>query len=256
MNILNLEELHLSGVYAIVNTHTGYKYIGSTTMTFLKRFQHHYSSLKADKHKNDYLQNSWNKHGESAFEFRVLEICDKSQCLSVEQEYINNGGDLFNINPLASGTPNMSKETIEKRRQTMLKKYSTGELKSTFIGRIPWNKGLKLKDTRHLKVSKTITEKVINSRAVRKIKVRSNLPKIVVKNLEGDILGEWRSAIDLQEESLKNDFILIPYVKSRFKRGRFGFPPYYLESKYINMCANNKLHSYKMLKFEFITAPS
>ena len=197
MNIINLEELHLSGVYAIVNTCNDYKYIGSTTMTFLKRFQHHYSRLNANMHKNRYLQNSWNKYGETAFEFRILETCDKHQCLSMEQLYLNSGDKLFNINPLASGTPNMSKETIEKRRQTMLKKYSTGELKSTFTGKTPWNKGLKMNDTCHLKVPKTVTQNVLKSRVIRKERVRRNLPKIVVKDLNGCTLGEWESAIEI-----------------------------------------------------------
>lgn len=75
------------------------------------------------------------KYGENSFEYDILEICEKDQCLIREQYYLNTilfAQDYidgifdkfkelgYNINLLASGTPNLSKETIEKKVKLFL----------------------------------------------------------------------------------------------------------------------------------------
>lgn len=67
-----------SGVYAIVNTLNGKKYVGSTKC-FKERFAEHRSQLRKGNHKNVHLQNSYNKYGEKYFKFMVLEECEKIQ---------------------------------------------------------------------------------------------------------------------------------------------------------------------------------
>lgn len=254
MKILDLSTLELKGVYSIRNIVNNKQYIGSTTMSFIKRLQHHVNRLKNNKHKNSHLQHAWNKYGEDSFEFKVLEICDKETCLTQEQYYINYYiNNSYNINRNASGTPNMSKEVIEKRRQTMLRKYKNGELdhvRKILSERTPWNKGLKMKNTDCLKVPKTITDKVLTARKNNSEKNRNNAPEVYVYDLENNLLGIWRSSKDLEEDSLKDNFILADKIISRFKKGRYGFPYCYLESKYINMCLNNKKQDYKNLQFK------
>lgn len=132
-----MKNLDKCGVYSIYNKTTNKQYIGSTTMSFQKRFWHHLSRLRKNKHKNSYLQHSWNKYGEKDFEFKILEICTKENCLIKEQEYLDKHNSLFNINPLASGTPNLSKETIEKRTNSIKEHWKTHKKK----GHIAWNKG-------------------------------------------------------------------------------------------------------------------
>lgn len=255
----NSENLHKQGVYYMKNIINNKVYIGSTTMSFLKRLQHHVNQLRNNKHKNQYLQNSWNKYGEENFEFGILEICQKENCLNKEQYYIDiNLENSFNINPLASGTPNMSKETIIKRANTMKMKYAVGEIKSNFHkGHIPWNKGLKLGKTQYLKVPKRKTEKLIKLNQEKSIKYRENAPCINVFTLDNQYLGNWRSSVDIQENSLKNDFLLKQYIKSRFKTEmRRSKPYYYLASNHINNCANGNIKSYKGLIFKYSDAPS
>ena len=53
--ITNDENLKLCGVYQIRNLITGKVYIGSTTESFNKRFNHHKYCLSNNKHKNSYL---------------------------------------------------------------------------------------------------------------------------------------------------------------------------------------------------------
>ena len=67
-----------SGVYAIVNTLNGKKYVGSTKC-FKERFAEHRSQLRKGNHKNVHLQNSYNNYGEKYFKFMVLEECEKIQ---------------------------------------------------------------------------------------------------------------------------------------------------------------------------------
>lgn len=73
------------------------------------------------------------------FEYSILEVCEVDKCLEREQHYLDtllfaqsfiskDEKSLFlklgyNINPLASGTPNMSPETIEKRTNSLIKFY-------------------------------------------------------------------------------------------------------------------------------------
>lgn len=61
-----------SGIYKIVNLVTGRAYIGSSK-DIVKRFSQHLKALRNGKHINVYLQRSFDKHGEDAFEFKVIE---------------------------------------------------------------------------------------------------------------------------------------------------------------------------------------
>ena len=152
------------GVYVIENLMNNKIYIGSSVMKVIKRINHHISMLKANKHKNTHLQNAFNKYGETSFCVSIIENTEKHNTLEREQYWIDrhNFDDLYNINPLASGTPNMSKETILKRAETMKKRYASGEIQSNFKkGHIPWNKGKSDIDYSYLKgVKKTKSEKV------------------------------------------------------------------------------------------------
>lgn len=60
------------GIYMILHNSTGKKYIGSS-VTITERFLVHKRQLRKNMHCNRHLQNSWNKHGEVAFSFTVLE---------------------------------------------------------------------------------------------------------------------------------------------------------------------------------------
>lgn len=245
----------LCGVYCIKNIKNNKLYIGSTTVQFVKRLNLHVWELNSNKHKNKYLQNSWNKYKEDSFIFEIIEICDKNKCLEREQYYIDTYKiqNLYNINPLASGTPNLSKETIEKRRQTMLKKYANGELehiKEILRNKIPWNKGLTKKDINYsfLKVPKTITNNLKQAHINTSIRSRERSPEIYVYDLNYNYLGKWNSSKDLEDWS-KTKYNNLP-INSRFKTKRMGVPIKYLMSVNINKsCKTNK--SYKGLYFTY-----
>lgn len=78
-----------TGVYAIKNIKNGKVYVGSSAKCLSRRMKRHRSSLVGNSHVNKHLQASWNKHGEEAFEFLVLEGCRPEECLAREQYWID-----------------------------------------------------------------------------------------------------------------------------------------------------------------------
>lgn len=85
------------GVYKITNKINGKIYIGSTTTPFSLRFGQHKSQLRGNRHFNPHLQYSWNKYGESNFDFSPIEVCDATQCLIREQHYIDTLHPIYNV---------------------------------------------------------------------------------------------------------------------------------------------------------------
>lgn len=62
----------MRGIYKILNTVNGKFYIGSA-VNLQRRKTRHFSELRNGKHNNKHLQAAWNKYGEPAFTFAVVE---------------------------------------------------------------------------------------------------------------------------------------------------------------------------------------
>lgn len=273
MQNFNTEELKTKiGVYEIRNLVNGKVYIGSTIMSFHRRWDHHRSLLRGNTHKNTHLQRAWNKYGEDSFLFSILEVVDECCTLDVEQTYLDSVEDKYNINPLASGTPNMSKETIEKRSKTFTDtirasmeyyhKVKDGEISieevpnkylklvEERLSRTPWNKGLTSKDVdySHLKgIKKTVTEKVLKKRKEHSEKVREDFGGVFIYDSNFNFLRKFRSPKDIEEWSHTEENNLP--IKSRFKgESRMGIPLKVLQSVNIVKSCNH-LTSYKGLYF-------
>ena len=229
MENIYTQEFKQTGVYQIRNKINNKVYIGSTIMSFTKRLEHHRCLLRKGTHKNTYLQHAWNKYGEESFEFSILEVVDKCCTLEREQFYIDTLKPSYNINPLASGTPNLSKETVEKRTKTFtlfiqeaMEFYYKVKNKEVFIEEVPekyhktiksrlshvvWNKGLTTSDIdySYLKVPKTKTEKLLKSQKANSELIREKSPEVFVFDAELNFLGKWRSSKDLEEWSMTDE---------------------------------------------------
>lgn len=111
-----------SGIYRITCIVTGKFYIGSAT-NLQKRKNQHTWALKNNQHHTKPLQNAWNKYGEKAFVFEVLELVLPMLQLEREQYWLDRlqpfGKKGFNINPIAN-VPSVSPETCEKIRLAKL----------------------------------------------------------------------------------------------------------------------------------------
>jgi group I intron endonuclease len=76
------------GIYKIINVVNNKFYVGSA-VNFSRRKARHFSELRHNRHNNRWLQASWNKHGESAFVFAIVEeVQDKELLLEVENRWL------------------------------------------------------------------------------------------------------------------------------------------------------------------------
>jgi group I intron endonuclease len=100
--------LRFSGIYQIRCITNGKIYIGSA-VNMPGRWADHRRTLERCVHRNQHLQQAWNKYGEESFEFTVMEYVTPAFLLRAEQEWIDKSQCInrkigFNIYPIA-GSP-------------------------------------------------------------------------------------------------------------------------------------------------------
>ena len=78
----------ISGIYKIINKINGKYYVGSSSVV-CNRWYKHLWYLKNNCHPNIHLQSAWNKYGESAFDFIVVEKVPKEKLIEIEQKYLD-----------------------------------------------------------------------------------------------------------------------------------------------------------------------
>ena len=138
-------------IYIIENLINGKAYIGQTKNKTKRRVDH-FSLLRHNKHHNDYLQRAWNKYGEEAFEFNLLDSSESPEEIDrIEVLLIAWYKELdlcYNHESGGHVLIEHSPETIEKLRQATLKQFENGMPEETkqkigeaSSGREPWNKG-------------------------------------------------------------------------------------------------------------------
>jgi len=91
------------GVYQIVNTENGKRYIGSAKC-FHARKGKHLSALSLGKHHAKHLQSAFRKYGDAAFSFSILLVCAPEDLLFYEQRAIDGLHPEYNSSPTAGNT--------------------------------------------------------------------------------------------------------------------------------------------------------
>ena len=110
------------GIYKITNVVDNKIYIGCASNVRTRK-NGHLHDLKNNYHKNSYLQNAWNKHGEVNFKFEVVELCDIKLLHEKEHFWVSYYNSLdrnigYNLKPTdPNGCSIHSEETKEKLRQ-------------------------------------------------------------------------------------------------------------------------------------------
>lgn len=92
-----------TGIYQIVNTVNGKRYVGSAK-SFAGRWSTHRSRLKTGRHHNRHLQSSWAKYGAAAFAFQKLIVCAQEDLLLYEQIAIDVLRPEFNVERIAGNS--------------------------------------------------------------------------------------------------------------------------------------------------------
>ena len=151
--------MKFSGVYAIEHTSSGRVYIGSSK-NISSRLREHLSYLLKGDHHSQYLQNSWNKYGESYFQFKIIEKCSIDTLIDREQfwidfyhSYIEETG--FNIRRFAD-----RREHTEKTKEQIRRKLSG----------IPFSKEHKQKISLALKGKRRSYKYVLSEETKQKIR--------------------------------------------------------------------------------------
>jgi group I intron endonuclease len=73
------------GIYKITNSENDHFYIGSS-VNLTRRKSRHFSELRNNKHNNKHLQAAWNKYGELAFSFLVVELVENFDQLHIAED--------------------------------------------------------------------------------------------------------------------------------------------------------------------------
>ena len=109
------------GVYGIFNTTNGKVLVGSSS-DLTRRWTSHKSDVRHGKHGNPHFQSAWNKYGESAFEFRILEECPESMLLVREDSWMNYYHSLYDSHGYNLQTASrivQSSEASEKKSRAL-----------------------------------------------------------------------------------------------------------------------------------------
>lgn len=113
------------GVYCIASKTTGERYIGGST-DITGRYTHHRFTLRRGLHKSKSLQEIWNTHGETDFEFTTLENCEPGDLISREDWYLQN---THNINHSKSAITGYGNQPSEAKKEAARKRWANPEYK-------------------------------------------------------------------------------------------------------------------------------
>lgn len=110
----------LSGIYCILNITNTKVYVGQA-FYFYKRWKNHRIALQYGKHHNRYLQAAYDKNGQFAFIYVVLEYCDTDKLTEREQYWIYElkSADReygYNLSPIAGGS-NLGLKHTDKTKE-------------------------------------------------------------------------------------------------------------------------------------------
>jgi group I intron endonuclease len=107
----------ICGIYCIENLINNKKYVGKS-IDIENRFSEHIYKLNKNIHRNDYLQNAWNKYGGNNFKFYIIKKCSQDKLNKTEIYYIkklktkfHNG---YNLTDGGEGLNNPSEDVRKK----------------------------------------------------------------------------------------------------------------------------------------------
>lgn len=133
-----------SGIYCITNLANNKKYFGQS-IDVKYRLKTHKKQLRGNYHKNEHLQNSFNKYGEESFKFEVICECSIDELDYLETKLIhdfNTTNRDFGYNKETGGSVNKRMSLESRRKMSKAKKGVYVGEKNPMYGRrgkdSPW----------------------------------------------------------------------------------------------------------------------
>lgn len=125
-----MSKTHKTGAYRWRNLVNGMVYVGGAYTSFEDRKCRHQRALRSGCHDNRYFQRAWNKYGDDAFVFEIIERCEPEQVASVEQKWLDyyDAGSKersYNLSPFADKPPS----ALGKKRSAETKARMSAALK-------------------------------------------------------------------------------------------------------------------------------
>lgn len=111
-----MPQARITGIYAIEHAESGTLYIGQSVNIY-QRFKKHKFELRSQTHGNSKLQNAWNKYGETAFNFVILEQVDDPTLLYEREAFwVNQSKRVYNLTLVDETGMRLIKSDEERER--------------------------------------------------------------------------------------------------------------------------------------------
>lgn len=156
-----------SGIYEIKNQTNGKRYIGSA-VCIARRWAEHCSGLRRGQHDNQHLQRAFDKYGETAFVFSVLERVVPENLVEHEQHYLDTLNPEYNVAPRAGSNLGFhhSLATCEKISQALMGHPASDEARRNMSAA---NKGRPVSEETRAKIREANIGKHLSKEHRRKI---------------------------------------------------------------------------------------
>ena len=218
-----------TGVYKITNPSNNNFYIGSTSISFHKRFINHRRLLHYKTNPCTFLQNAYNKHKNVNFTFEILEVCSKEICVQREQYYIDTLKPKYNLCKNAASSLGRKPTKIQHMTQLEAQRTFTDEQIIAMFNL--YNQGMKV-----YKIAKILNCKPNNISSIVNFPKRYELVKekynFQLTNKKPKYVGKFLVTKPNGEEVVVEN--LTKFAKENN-----------LEASNLNRCANNILKTSK-----------
>lgn len=177
-------------IYKLRNIKNDKFYLGSCKDASVRK-KRHFTDLRKQRHHCIHLQRAYNKHGESAFVFEVVEPCSLKRRFKIEQKYLDNldFSKAYNVSKSASGGNlihnHPDKELIIKKKTQILLDYiktdaHRARLRS-IVGENNPNFGNKWSKALKKKISRIVKARWLNESSAAKLKYSKSMKESLKK---------------------------------------------------------------------------
>lgn len=138
--------MRVGHIYRIRNVISSDIYIGSTVQIPRLRWLVHRAKLRKGTHHSPILQNAWNKYGETAFSFEIIERCGEISELDLErkeQSYLDKLNPKYNASRIIARNEHAQKKATEARiKEYVLTSPSNKEIQIRNLSKFCRDNGL------------------------------------------------------------------------------------------------------------------